>query len=586
MSEKKENKLNVGLIKRILSYSRPYKVVFGLSVVLTLSLSALAIIRPLLVSDALTKDVSESKSISDLNTSCLIILGFILFEAILQFTNISITNYLGQNIVKDLRNQIYRHILKLKNTYFDTTPVGMLVTRSISDIESLSDVFSEGFIVIAGDFVMLLVFAGAMLWKNWVLALLVFTTIPLLFIATALFKNGVKKTFNEVRNAVSNLNTFTQEHITGMRIIQLFNKEKDEHDKFKVINQQHRKANIRSIFYYSIFFPVVEILSSIAIALVIWYAGVRSQTFHVTLGDLTFFVMLTNMMFRPIRMLADRLNTLQMGIVAADRVFKVLDTNEMIPDNGKTEFVKINDKIEFKDLWFAYVNENYVLKDISLEIKKGERIAFVGATGSGKTTMINLLSRFYQHNKGTITIDGKGIEEYSLASLRKNTGVVLQDVFLFNDSIFNNITLHNPEISKETVVNATKQIGLYDFIMSLPGGFDYEVRERGISLSAGQRQLIAFIRAYVYNPEIFVLDEATASIDTPTEMLLQKATDILTQGRTSIIIAHRLSTIKNADNIIVMEKGEVIEQGNLKELLSRDSKFKMLYEMQQGELIV
>ncbi len=574
------------MIKRILSYSKPYKVLFGLSVVLTLSLSTLAIIRPLLVSDALTKDVSENKSIQDLNTSCLIILGFILFEAILQFTNISITNYLGQSIVKDLRNQIYRHILSLKNTYFDNTPVGMLVTRAISDIESLSDVFSEGFIVIAGDFVMLLIFASVMLWKNWVLALLVFTTIPLLFVATALFKNGVKKTFNEVRNAVSNLNTFTQEHITGMRIIQLFNKEKDEHEKFKVINQQHRKANIRSIFYYSIFFPVVEILSSVSIALVIWYAGVKSETFHVTLGDLTFFVMLTNMMFRPIRMLADRLNTLQMGIVAADRVFKVLDTNEVIPDKGKMEFAKINDKIEFKDLWFAYVNENYVLKNISLEIKKGERIAFVGATGSGKTTMINLLSRFYEHTKGTICIDGKGIEEYSLASLRKNTGVVLQDVFLFNDSIFNNITLHNPDITKEQVIKATKQIGLYDFIMSLPGGFDYEVRERGISLSAGQRQLIAFIRAYVYNPEIFVLDEATASIDTPTEMLLQKATDILTQGRTSIIIAHRLSTIKNVDKIIVMEKGEVIEQGNLKELLGRESKFKMLYEMQQGELTV
>lgn len=586
MSEKKENKLNLKLIRRILSYSKPYKFRFGFSVFFTLSLSVLAIVRPLLVSNTLTKDVSENKSLHDLNISCLIILGFIFFEAILQYANISITNYLGQSIVKDLRNQIYKHILKLKNTYFDNTPVGMLVTRSISDIESLSDVFSEGFIVIAGDFVMLTVFAGVMLWKNWVLALLVFTTIPLLFFATALFKNGVKKTFNEVRNAVSNLNTFTQEHISGMRIIQLFNKEKDEHEKFKKINEQHRTANIRSIFYYSVFFPVVEILSSIAIALIIWYAGVRSQTFHVSLGDLTFFIMLTNMMFRPIRMLADRLNTLQMGIVAADRVFKVLDTNEIIPDNGKTTFSRIHDKIVFKDLWFAYVNDNYVLKNINLEIKKGERIAFVGATGSGKSTMINLLSRFYEYNKGSIRIDGKSIDEYTLASLRQNTGVVLQDVFLFNDSIYNNITLHNPAITKEQVIKATQQIGLYDFIMSLPGGFGYEVRERGISLSAGQRQLIAFIRAYVYNPEIFVLDEATASIDTPTEMLLQKATDILTQGRTSIIIAHRLSTIKNADKIIVMEKGEIIEQGSIKELLAYESKFKMLYEMQQGELIV
>lgn len=583
--EKKDNKLNLKLIKRILSYSKPYKLQFGLSVFFTLSLAVLAIIRPLLISNTLNEDISKNKNMHDLNMACLTILGFIFLEAFIQFANINVTNTLGQSIVKDLRNQIYKHILRLKNTYFDTTPVGTLVTRAISDIESLSNVFSEGFIVISGDFIMLGIFAGVMLWKNWVLALLVFSTIPLLFIATALFKNGVKKTFTEVRNAVSNLNAFTQEHISGMRIVQLFNKEKDELDKFKVINDQHRKANIRSIFYYSIFFPVVEILASVSIALVIWFAGVKSSSLQVSLGDLTFFIMLTNMMFRPIRMLADRLNTLQMGIVAADRVFKVLDTNEVIDDSGKFTFTKINDRITFKDIWFAYVNDNYVLKNINLDIKKGERIAFVGTTGSGKTSIINLLSRFYEFNKGSITIDGKAISEYSLISLRQNTGVVLQDVFLFNDSILNNITLHNPAILFETVVNATKQIGLYDFIMSLPDGFNYEVRERGISLSAGQRQLIAFIRAYVYNPEIFVLDEATASIDTPTEQLLQKATETITKGRTSIIIAHRLSTIKNVDKIIVMEKGEILEQGNLNELLAYESKFKMLYDMQNAEII-
>ncbi len=583
--EKKENKLNFKLIKRILSYSKPYKLQFGLSVIFTLSLSVLAIIRPLLVSKALNEDVAEHKDLHALNISCIIILGFIVLEALIQFANINTTNLLGQSIVKDLRNKIYKHILSLKNTYFDTTPVGTLVTRSISDIESLSDVFSEGFIVISGDFIMLGIFAGVMLWKNWILALLVFSTIPLLFVATNLFKNGIKKTFTEVRNAVSHLNAFTQEHISGMRIIQLFNKEKDELNKFKAINDQHRKANIRSIFYYSIFFPVVEILASVSIALVIWYAGVKNATFHITFGDLTFFIMLTNMMFRPIRMLADRLNTLQMGIVAADRVFKVLDTNEIINDIGKQSFTKVNDKIEFKDLWFAYVNENYILKNINLQINKGESLAFVGATGSGKSSMINLLSRFYEYNKGDITIDGKSIKDFTLTSLRMNTGVVLQDVFLFNDSILNNITLHNKEIQFDRVVEATKQIGLYDFIMSLPGDFNYEVKERGISLSAGQRQLIAFIRAYVYNPEIFVLDEATASIDTPTEQLIQKATDVLTKGRTSIIIAHRLSTIKNVNKIVVMEKGEIIEQGNLNELLSYNSKFKMLYEMQNGELI-
>lgn len=580
--EKKENKLNLKLIKRILSYSKPYKLTFGFSVVLTLSLSALAIIRPLLVSEALNKNVGEQKDLQALNTSCMIILAFIFLEAILQFTNISITNLLGQSIVKDLRNQIYKHLLKLKNTYFDNTPVGTMVTRSISDIESLSDVFSEGFIVITGDFVMLAIFAGVMLWKNWILALLVFSTIPLLFIATNLFKNGVKKTFTEVRNAVANLNAFTQEHLTGMRIVQLFNKENDELEKFKEINDQHRKANIRSIFYYSIFFPIVDILASVSIALVIWYAGVKNTELHISLGDLTFFIMLTNMMFRPIRMLADRLNTLQMGIVAADRVFKVLDTNEIIEDKGKLEFTKVEHSIDFRDLWFAYTNEQYVLKNINLHIKKGESIAFVGATGSGKSSMINLLSRFYEINKGDILIDGKSIKEYTLSSLRMNTGVVLQDVFLFNDSILNNITLHNPSISFDKVKEATQQIGLYDFIMSLPGDFNYEVKERGVSLSAGQRQLIAFIRAYVYNPEIFVLDEATASIDTPTELLIQKATDAITKGRTSIIIAHRLSTIKNVDKIVVMEKGEIIEQGNLKELLSTNSKFKMLYEMQNS----
>lgn len=578
--DKKENKLNLKLIKRILSYSKPYKLQFGLSLLLTLSLSVLAIIRPLLISNTLNDHVSVNGDMHELNMACLLILGFIFLEAFIQFVNINITNLLGQSIVKDLRSQVYKHILHLKNTYFDNTPVGTLVTRSISDIESLSDVFSEGFIVIIGDFVMLAIFAGVMLWKNWILALLVFSTIPLLFVATALFKNGVKKTFTEVRNAVSNLNAFTQEHITGMRIIQLFNKEKEELDKFKVINDEHRKANIRAIFYYSVFFPVVEILASISIALVIWYAGVKSATFHISLGDLTFFIMLTNMMFRPIRMLADRLNTLQMGIVAADRVFKVLDTNEIISNEGKAEFTQVNDKIEFKDLWFAYTNENYVLKNINLSIKKGESLAFVGATGSGKSSMINLLSRFYEYNKGDIAIDGKSLNEFSLTSLRKNTGVVLQDVFLFNDSILNNITLHNKDISFETVVEATKQIGLYEFIMSLPGNFNYEVKERGVSLSAGQRQLIAFIRAYVYNPEIFVLDEATASIDTPTEKLIQKATDTITKGRTSIIIAHRLSTIKNVDKIVVMEKGEIIEQGNLSELMANNSKFKMLYEMQ------
>lgn len=560
---------------------------FIFSVILTLSLSVLAIVRPLIISNALNEHVAENKDLNALNMACLIILALIFTEALIQFANISITNFLGQSIVKDIRNQVYAHIIRLKNTYFDNTPVGTLVTRSISDIESLNDVFSQGFIVIAGDFIMLAIFAGVMLWKNWILALLVFSTIPILFFATHLFKNGIKKTFTEVRNAVSALNAFTQEHLTGMRIVQLFNREKKELDKFIEINQKHRAANIRSIFYYSVFFPVVDILASVSIALVIWYAGAHNQTLRVSLGDLTFFIMLTNMMFRPIRMLADRLNTLQMGIVAADRVFNVLDTNDVIENMGNKVFSQIESCIEFKNVWFAYKGDDYVLKNINFTIQKGESIAFVGATGSGKSSIINLLSRFYNSNKGDISINGESISHFSLESIRKNTGVVLQDVFLFNDTILNNITLYNPDISEQKVAAATKAIGLDEFISSLPSGLHYDVKERGAGLSAGQRQLIAFIRAYVYNPEIFVLDEATASIDTPTEQLIQKATEAITKGRTSIIIAHRLSTIKHANKIIVMEKGEIIEQGNLNELLSNNSKFKQLYEMQnKTEILV
>lgn len=511
---------------------------------------------------------------------CLLILLFLLVEAVCQVVNMRVTNLLGQNIVRDLRNQVYKHIIHLKNTYFDNTPVGTLVTRAISDIESLSDVFSQGFIVIAGDIVMLLVFIVAMFAKNWVLALLSLSTIPLLFVATALFKRGVKKTFTLVRNAVSSLNTFTQEHITGMRLVQLFNREAQEYEKFQKINREHRTANIKSIFYYSVFFPVVEILSSISIALVIWFVGVNKNEYHISLGDITFFLMMVNMLFRPIRMLADRLNTLQMGFVSAERVFKVLDTDEKIDDSGIQTFESIKKEIEFKDLWFAYKNDHYVLKNVSLKIKAGQTVALVGATGAGKSTIINLLSRFYDYQKGQILIDGIELRNYTLESLRKNTGVVLQDVYLFNDTVINNITLNNPGIKFENVVEATKQIGLYDYILSLPGGFNYQVTERGQSLSAGQRQLIAFIRAFVYQPGIFILDEATATIDTRTELLIQKAVEKISEGRTSIIIAHRLSTIKHVDKIMVFEKGEVIEEGSIKELLGRDSKFKKLYELQ------
>lgn len=584
MSEQK-NKLNLSLLKRLLSYTNPYKKHFIAALVITLVLSGFAVVRPLLINKALNQFVGDTQNLSALNTIGFLIFGALVFEAVMQFANIYVTNYLGQNIVKDLRNQVYNHILKLKNSYFDNTPVGTLVTRAISDIESLSEVFSSGFIVISGDILMLITFVSVMLYKNWVLTLIVLITIPLLMIATNLFKNGVKKTFTEVRNAVAALNTFTQEHITGMRIVQLFNREEQEYEKFIEINDKHRKANIRSIWYYSIFFPVVEILSAIAIALLLWYIGVKNNSMNLGLGDITFFVMMVNMLFRPIRMLADRLNTLQMGIVAADRVFKVLDTNEIIEDKGSKDLANVRGDIEFKNVWFAYNNEHYVLKNVSFSIKAGETVAMVGATGAGKSTVINLLSRFYEINKGEICLDGTNIKDYSLEELRKNTGVVLQDVHLFNDSIVNNITLHNESITREEVIEASKKIGLHDFILTLPGGYDYVVKERGITLSAGQRQLIAFIRAYVYNPKIFILDEATSTIDTHTEQLLQLALDKISKGRTSIIIAHRLATIKNANKIMVFEKGEIAEQGTQQELLAKDGPFKKLYEMQFEEIV-
>jgi ATP-binding cassette, subfamily B, multidrug efflux pump len=578
--EQKNKGLNLGLIRRILGYTTPYKKLFYGAVFMTLLLSALSIVRPLLISTALNDFVVKERSVDKLNHICLLILMFLLLEAFLQVVNIRITNLLGQNIVKDLRNQVYKHILHLKNTYFDTTPVGTLVTRAISDIESLSDVFAQGFIVIAGDIVMLVIFIVAMFAKNWILALLALSTIPLLFFATALFKRGVKKSFTQVRNAVASLNTFTQEHITGMRLVQLFNREELELEKFKEINRQHRVANIKSIFYYSVFFPIVEILSSFSIALIIWFVGVKGKMYSVNLGDITFFVMMINMLFRPIRMLADRLNTLQMGIVSAERVFKVLDTHEKIENKGTLVFENVKENIEFRNVWFAYKNEHYVLKDVSFKIQAGQTVALVGSTGAGKSTIINLLSRFYEYNKGQILIDGIGIENFDLESLRKSTGVVLQDVYLFNDTILNNITLNNPDILFEDVVHATQQIGLYHYILTLPNGFNYQVTERGQSLSAGQRQLIAFIRAYVYQPAIFILDEATATIDTQTELLIQRAVEKISSGRTSIIIAHRLSTIKHVNKVMVFDQGEIIEEGSIKELMERESRFKKLYELQ------
>lgn len=575
----KHKKLNIKLIARILSYSKPYKKLFFAALIITLTLSSLSIVRPLLINKTLNIiSIQDSKHVdflsnpdklSYLNYMGLVLLGLLVLEAILQFSNIYVTNLLGQNIVKDLRLQVYNHILKLKNGYFDKTPVGTLVTRAISDIESLSDVFSQGFIVIIGDMLMLSIFVTAMLMKNWMLALVTLSTIPILLIATNLFKNGIKKTFTDVRNSVAALNAFTNEHITGMRIIQLFNRENIEYEKFKDINEKHKQANIRSIWYYSVFFPVVEILSAISIALFVWFAGLKANTYNIQLGDITFFIMMINMVFRPIRMLADRLNTLQMGVVASERVFKILDTQEIIKDDAVKNQPDIIGNIEFKNVWFAYNDDNYVIKNCSFKINHGQTVAIIGATGAGKSSIINLINRFYEINKGEILIDNIPLANFPLNQLRQAVGVVMQDVFLFNDSILNNITLNNPLITETDVINAAKKIGIHEFISEMPNGYHYQVKERGVSLSAGQRQLIAFVRAYVYNPAIFVLDEATSSIDVETELLIQKASTELAKNRTSIIIAHRLSTINTAHRIIVLEKGEIIEEGTINELSNK-----------------
>lgn len=584
MSTEKTNKQNFDwkLLTRIFSYIKPYIGRFYIALFITIVLAGLTIARPLLVKKILDDYVS-TKNVDMITLFSGILLASLLLEAMLQLSNTILTATVGQSIIKDLRTKLFKHILSFKNSYFDTTPIGTLVTRSVSDVEALADVFSQGFIVIMGDMLSLLVFLISMFIVNWQLTLVVLITIPMLFVATRFFQRGVKSTFNQVRNAVAALNNFVQEHIQGMQVVQLFNRQEKEYEKFVAINEQHKAANIKSIWYYSIFFPIVEILSSLAIALIIFYSGFGSNYFNVTAGDITFFIMLTGMMFRPIRMLADRVNTLQMGMVSAERVFKLLDTNEKIDNTGNL-IQHLNGQVEFKHVWFAYNAENYVLKDISFKVQPGDTIALVGATGSGKSTIMNLMGRYYEINKGEILFDNISQNNFDVDFLRSQIAVVLQDVFLFSDSIKNNISLYNKAITDTEIIDAAKYIGAHDFIMQLPDGYDFNVRERGSMLSTGQRQMIAFLRAYVHKPSILVLDEATSSIDTETEQLIQSATEKITKGRTSFIIAHRLATIQKANCIMVIEHGKIIETGTLQELLKKDGHFKSLYEHQFSEV--
>ncbi|MEJ7694313.1 ABC transporter ATP-binding protein [Daejeonella sp.] len=571
--------VDVSLLKRIFQYVGPYRRIFVWSMLLTVILAGLAPIRPWLIQLTLDKYIVENDS-SGLLKMTLIMVGLLLVQTFVQYFHTFYTNVLGQSVIKDLRINVFNHISSLRLKYFDRTPIGQLITRTVSDLETIADIFSEGLIVIIGDILQVVAIIAVMLYTDWELTLVVLIPMPFLIVASYVFKEAIKSAFQEVRTQVSNLNTFLQEHITGIKIIQYFARENQEMRKFKGINAKHRDAHIRSNWYYSIFFPVVEIISAMSLGLLVWWGSESILADRITPGVVVSFIMFINMLFRPIRELADKFNTLQMGMVGAERIFNVLDTQEKTENIGKHKPETLKGDIEFKNVWFAYNDENWVLRNISFHVKPGETLALVGATGAGKSSTINILNRFYEINKGTVTIDGVDIRDYELSYLRSHIATVLQDVFLFSDTIANNINLNNKKVTREQLTIAAQEVGAEEFIQRLPGGFDYNVMERGATLSVGQAQLISFIRAMVYNPRILVLDEATASVDTETEELIQNAITVLMEGRTSIVIAHRLSTIQNADRIIVLDHGEIKEMGSHQQLLKIDGYYKRLYDLQ------
>ncbi|CAM4158939.1 ATP-binding cassette, subfamily B [Pedobacter westerhofensis] len=581
MSKITGDALNVGLLKRVFQYVKPYRTIFIWSVILTILLAVVAPVRPFLIKYTLDHYILQGQYQGLLMMTVVMLLLLVLQSAI-QYSHTLLTNILGQSAIRDLRINVFNHITTLRLKFFDKTPIGQLITRTVSDLETISDIFSEGLIVIIGDILQVIAIICVMFYADWGLTLMVLLPMPLLIIATSIFQRSIKSAFQEIRTEVSNLNTYLQEHITGISIIQYFAREDQEYRKFKKINQRYRDANIRSNWYYSIFFPVVEIISAMCLGLLVWYGAksILSKPLDVTPGTIAEFILYIGMLFKPIRELADKFNTLQMGMVGAERVFKVLDTDEKTVNNGTHAPAMMEGDISFDHVWFAYSDENYVLKDLSFKVKAGQTVAMVGATGAGKSSTINILNRFYEIQKGDIKVDGINIHDYELGYLRSRIATVLQDVFLFSDTIFNNITLNNPHITMNEVVDAAIKVGAHDFIERLPGGYQYNVMERGATLSAGQAQLISFIRALVYNPSILVLDEATSSVDTETEMLIQTAIDKLMKGRTSIVIAHRLSTIQKADQIIVLDKGEIMEMGNHQELLRLDGYYKRLYDLQ------
>ena len=580
--DKKEKKVfDVSLFKRLLQYIKPYKLVFTGTLIFVIGLAVFGALRPYVLQQAIDEHVAL-KNYDGFMFYVLIMLVLLILEVISQLLFIYYASWLGQSVVKDIRVKLYKHMLSFKMKYFDNSSVGVLITRAVTDMERIADIFGEGLFMIASDILKMAVVGGFMVWMNWKLSLIVFATLPIMLFATKIFQKYMKRAFEEVRNEVANLNSFVQERISGMKILQLFTREDTEYLKFKVINERHKKGWLKTVWYNSIFFAVTEVLGSLTLGIVIWAGGLMvifNNT--VSLGDLTAYIMFIPMMFRPLNQIANKFNTLQMGMVAADRVFKVLDTTSHIDDAGTSTASNFKGDIQFKDVHFSYIEGEEVLKGISFEVQSGQTIAIVGATGAGKSTIINLLNRFYDIQKGSICIDGVDIKDLTLKSLREQIAIVLQDVFLFADTILNNITLNNPNISEAEVQQAAIDIGIHEFIMSLPNGYHYNVKERGTMLSSGQRQLISFLRAYVTNPSILILDEATSSVDNYSEQLIQQATEKITNNRTSIIIAHRLATVKKADNIIVLDSGQIVEQGTHKQLLKKkDGYYRNLYEVQ------
>lgn len=585
-----KSKLNRAVFVRLLSYWKTYKSLFFIAVLCTTILALLSPIRAVFLGQMVKNYITTDQDPNGLFFWTLIILSMLVAEGVFQFLSQYFANLFAQNIILNVRKKLMEHILTFRLQFFDKTPIGTFVTRLVSDLEAIVEVFSSGMMNIAGDLLSLIFVFSIMFYMNWKLSALIMIPIFLLILATRVFARVVRGTQVEEREQVFRLNNFVQERLTGMSLVQLFNRTEEEYVAFQGINKKHRQAHIDAVWAYSIFFPVVELLSSLAIAFIIVWTSLIAQGKSISqveamYGEVTTFVFLVHMVFRPIRQLADKFNILQRGTVRAERVFELLDKEDHIQQDGKNTHVNFDHDLYLEDLSFAYINEDWVLQDVNLKIKSGQTVAFVGATGAGKSTIVNLLGRFYEYQKGDIKIGDISITDIDLAYLRKNIAIVLQDVFLFSDSIINNITLNDPNISRDEVIEASKIVGAHDFITKLPNGYDYQVGERGGVLSSGQRQLIAFIRAYVYNPHILILDEATSSVDTESEELIQSATNKLTQGRTSIVIAHRLSTIQSADNIVVLDKGRIVESGSHEELLLKNGFYKKLYDMQFSEEI-